>query len=45
MGREAMSTIRSTFLINSEGVLIRFWDSVNVKGHAKEVLEAIRSLK
>ena len=44
MGREFMGQIRSTFVI-SKGKIINEWRNVRVKGHAKEVLEFINSLK
>ena len=43
-GKKAMGIVRSTFLIDAEGVLRREWRKVQVKGHAEEVLEAIKSL-
>ena len=43
-GRKYMGIERSTFLIDEEGVLRREWRKVKVKGHAEEVLEAVRSL-
>ena len=43
-GRKYMGIERSTFLIDEEGVLRREWRKVKVKGHADEVLEAVRSL-
>ena len=46
MGREFMGIIRSTFLIDKKGKVIKVWDNVKVKDHAKEVLETlIKSLK
>ena len=44
MGREFMGTIRSTFLINKNGQILKIWDNVKVKDHAKEVLETLKSL-
>ena len=44
MGREFMGTIRSTYLINKKGVIIKVWDNVKVKDHAKEVLETLSNL-
>lgn len=44
MGREAMGTVRSTFLIDPEGKVARVWDSVRVKGHAEEVLKEVKNL-
>ena len=43
-GRKYMGIERSTFLIDEQGVLRREWRKVKVKGHAGEVLEAVRSL-
>lgn len=43
-GRKYMGVERSTFLIDGQGVLRREWRKVKVKGHAEEVLEAVRSL-
>lgn len=44
-GREYMGIVRSTFLIDAKGNLVREWRKVKVKGHAEEVLQAVRSLK
>jgi len=41
-GKEYMGVVRSTFLIDEEGKLIRSWTKVKVKNHAAEVLEAAR---
>ena len=41
MGREFMGIIRSTFLIDKKGKIIKIWDNVKVKEHAKEVLETL----
>jgi peroxiredoxin Q/BCP len=43
-GKEYLGIDRSTFLINSDGVLIREWRGVKVKGHVAEVLTAAQSL-
>jgi len=43
-GRKFMGVVRSTFLIDGEGKLRQEWRSVKVKGHAEEVLEAVRAL-
>jgi len=43
-GRKVMGVVRSTFLIDGEGILRREWRGVRVKGHADEVLEAAQSL-
>ena len=43
-GREYMGVERATFLIDGAGLVRRVWRSVKVKGHAHEVLQAVRSL-
>jgi len=43
-GRTYMGVERATFLIDGTGVVRRVWRKVRVKGHAAEVLEAVRSL-
>jgi peroxiredoxin Q/BCP len=43
-GRKVMGIVRSTFLIDGDGVLQNQWRKVRVKGHVEEVLEAARSL-
>ena len=43
-GKEYMGIVRSTFLIDKDGILRQRWDSVKVKGHADEVLEAAKKL-
>ena len=42
MGREFMGIIRSTFLIDKKGRILKMWDKVKVKGHAKEVLKTLK---
>jgi peroxiredoxin Q/BCP len=42
MGREFLGTVRSTFLIDQKGNLVKVWDPVSVKGHAESVLAEIR---
>lgn len=43
-GREYMGIVRSTFLINTEGVLIKEWRNVKVKQHLEEVLNSVSEL-
>jgi peroxiredoxin Q/BCP len=43
-GRKFMGVVRSTFLIDADGKLRREWRNVKVKGHAEEVLEAVKAL-
>ena len=42
-GRTYMGIQRSTFLIGPDKKVIRIWPKVRVKGHAEEVLEAVKS--
>ncbi|CAN7640844.1 thioredoxin-dependent thiol peroxidase [Rhizobium sp. LjRoot30] len=42
-GRSYMGVERTTFLIDTEGVIARVWNKVKVKGHVEEVLEAVRA--
>jgi peroxiredoxin Q/BCP len=44
-GRKFMGIVRSTFLIDASGKLRHQWRKVKVKGHADEVLEAVKGLK
>ena len=44
MGREFMGILRTTFLIDKKGKIIKIWDNVKVKDHAKDVLETIKNL-
>jgi peroxiredoxin Q/BCP len=43
-GRKVMGVVRSTFLIDGDGVLRQEWRKVRVKGHVDEVLAAAQSL-
>lgn len=43
-GRKFMGIERSTFLIDAAGKLRSEWRKVKVKGHAAEVLEAVKGL-
>lgn len=44
MGREYMGIVRSTFLIDVNGNILKHWDKVKVKGHAEEVLAVVQAL-
>ncbi|MDB3947051.1 thioredoxin-dependent thiol peroxidase [Candidatus Pelagibacter sp.] len=44
MGREFMGVLRTTFLIDKKGKIIKIWNNVKVKDHAKDVLETIKNL-
>ena len=43
-GKEYIGVDRSTFLISSEGQIIKEWRSVKVKGHVDEVLDEVKKL-
>jgi peroxiredoxin Q/BCP len=43
-GRKFMGVERSTFLVDTQGVLRREWRKVKVPGHAQQVLEAVQEL-
>ncbi len=43
-GRKVMGVVRSTFLIDEDGILRKEWRKVRVKGHAQEVLDAVNAL-
>jgi thioredoxin-dependent peroxiredoxin len=43
-GRKYMGIVRSTFLISKDGVVVRAWPKVKVKGHVEEVREALAAL-
>ncbi len=43
-GRKFLGVERSTFLVDKEGKLRREWRKVKVKGHAAEVLDAVKTL-
>ncbi len=43
-GKEYMGIVRSTFLIDKDGVLRQEWRSVKVAGHVDEVLAAAEAL-
>jgi peroxiredoxin Q/BCP len=43
-GRKYMGVDRSTFLFGADGKLKHAWREVKVKGHAIEVLEAVKAL-
>ncbi|MDA8532922.1 peroxiredoxin [Candidatus Pelagibacter bacterium] len=42
--KEFMGVVRSTFLIDPKGKIVKIWDNVNVKDHAQEVLSALKDL-
>jgi peroxiredoxin Q/BCP len=44
-GKEYMGTVRSSFLIDPEGIVVKVWDNVRTVGHAGEVLNALTESK
>ena len=44
MGREFMGIVRTTFLIDKKGKILKIWENVKVKDHAKEVLETLKEI-
>ena len=45
MGKEFMGIIRTTFLIDKKGKVIKIWKNVKVKDHAKEVLNFLEGIQ
>ncbi|MFX3648606.1 MAG: thioredoxin-dependent thiol peroxidase [Paenibacillus sp.] len=43
-GKEYMGMVRSTFLIDEEGKLIKDWSKVRVKGHIEAALDALKTM-
>ncbi|MBI1261584.1 MAG: redoxin domain-containing protein [Rhizobiales bacterium] len=43
-GRKFMGIVRSTVLLDDKGVVRQVWPKVKVKGHAEEVLAAVKDL-
>ncbi len=44
LGKSFLGIVRSTFLIGPDGKIRKVWDPVNVKGHAAQVLEAVKKI-
>ena len=44
MGREFMGIIRTTFLIDKKGKILKIWKNVKVKDHVKEVLKTLETM-
>ena len=44
MGREFMGIIRTTYLIDKKGKVLKVWNNVKVKDHAKEVLNTLKNI-
>jgi len=44
MGREFLGIVRTTFLIDKKGKILKIWNNVKVNGHAREVLETLENI-
>lgn len=44
LGKSYLGIVRSTFLIGPDGRIAKVWDKAPSKGHAAEVLEAVKQL-
>lgn len=42
-GRKYMGVVRTTYLIDGDGKVVRRWDKVKPEGHAEEVLAAVQA--
>ena len=45
MGKEYMGIVRSTFIIDPSGKVVKVWEKVRVKGHVDAVKEALIALQ
>lgn len=43
-GRKYQGIVRSTFLLDNAGNIIKHWDKVKIKGHVDAVLAAVKAL-
>ena len=43
MGREFMGVVRTTYLLDKKGQILKVWNNVKAKDHAKEVLETLKN--
>lgn len=44
-GREYMGIVRSTFILNPDGEIVKSYPKVRVKGHVEEVLADLKEIK
>ena len=44
MGREFMGVVRTTYLLDKKGRILKIWDNVKAKDHAEEVLETLKNI-
>ena len=45
MGREFMGIVRTTYLIDPKGKILKIWDNIKVKDHAKDVLDTLKNIQ
>jgi peroxiredoxin Q/BCP len=44
-GKEYLGTVRSTFLIDTDGNIAKIWDNIRTNEHAQKVLDTLREIK
>ena len=44
MGKEFMGVVRTTYLLDKKGQILKVWNNVKAKDHALEVLETLKSI-
>jgi peroxiredoxin Q/BCP len=44
-GKKSMGIVRTTFVIDADGIVTKIFPRVRVDGHSEKVLEAVRGLK
>ncbi len=44
MGKEFMGVVRTTYLLDKKGQILKVWNNVKAKDHAIEVLENLKSI-
>jgi peroxiredoxin Q/BCP len=45
MGREFLGVVRTTFIIDPQGAIVKRFDNVKPQGHVEEVLAELRAIK
>jgi peroxiredoxin Q/BCP len=45
LGKSFLGIVRSSVLIGPDGTVLKIWETAKAKGHAAEVLEAVRELQ
>jgi peroxiredoxin Q/BCP len=43
LGKSFLGIVRMTFLIGPDGIIRKIWDKVTPRGHAAEVIAAIKA--